>query len=170
MYFGICLEGNRLYFIHIYSTSQNLTSSWDDFKGKYWTVRDHFSGHGAILTKYCVTFKDRVVSSRQFGDAEGIRPQLSRSDLQMSWQLMLLHSGLISRFLFFSFSVFSLPQSISLQEVCLSEAGCFKPQRCSPAAASGLSSHSPSISGSAECGWRNRQKAGSAAAHWLRPL
>lgn len=40
---------------------------------------------------------------------------------------------------------------------CLSEAGCFKPQHCSPSA-SGLSSHNPSISGSAECCWRRAKK------------
>lgn len=51
----------------------------------------------------------------------------------------------------------------------LSEEACFKPQLCSPSA-SGLSPHNPSITGSAKCSWRRRQKSSCTAAHWLKPL
>lgn len=73
----------------------------------------------------------------------------------------MLHSGLISCMLFFKlrvFPAFSLKLLSPGGPCCLSEAGCFKLQLCSPSAASGLSSHNPSISRSAECCWRQAKK------------
>lgn len=112
----------------------------------------------------------RVISNIKFKDAGGRRKQLSCRDYRRL-RLRLLHSGFISCFLFFLTPLcFSLKPPYPGGPRCLSEAGCFKPQLCSPSAASGLSSHRPSVSGSAECCWRHRQKASSTAARWLWPL
>lgn len=98
----------------------------------------------------------RVISKIKLGNTQGARTQLLFKGLPLSTA----NSAALWPYFMYAFlqtegfSAFSSKLLSPGGPCCLSEAGCFKPQLCSPSAASGLSSHNPSISRSAKCRWR----------------
>lgn len=111
-----------------------------------------------------------VTLQTELGDAQGIQVS-SRGLLLSAANAAALRPYFMSPFLHTEGIFCIIPQKplSTGNPRRLSEEACFKPQLCSPSA-SGLSPHNPSITGSAKCSWRRRQKSSCTAAHWLKPL
>lgn len=149
------------------------------WKEKCWAARTRpESSRDKLLRLWChldkvphhIQTHSGVTLKTELGDAQGI--QLSSRGLLLSAaNAAALRPYFMSPFLHTEGIFCIIPQKplSTGNPRRLSEEACFKPQLCSPSA-SGLSPHNPSITGSAKCSWRRRQKSSCTAAHWLKPL